>query len=523
MSLNTSLSIASSGLSAVQYELAVASQNISNATTPGYVREISNVASRDAGGQGSGVVIQLTSRAVNEVLQNSLYVQNATVAALAVTTNALNAVSAVQGSTSAGASASNTLADNLGNLQNGFTALDANPSSAVQQQSIVGSASNLAGSIRSLSDTYQTQRQNAQQAIPSEVDQINTSLSTIGSLSQDIMRQLGSGADTADLENQRAAAMSTLSSSLNVKFTETAAGDMLVSTASGLALPTRLNSGPLSTTRAVIGVADAHPGSIPDIKLNGLDVTTSLTGGSLGANITLRDTTLPRMQGELDAFSSVLATRFSNQGLTLFTDGAGKSPGASPALPPPGGQLGLSGSIQVNPAVTANAALVRDGTQAVQDPTAGAPVVPGAVLTGASAFTPNPSGGPAGFTTLISRVLDHALGATLMTGVNQPLSTSAGLGVNGTLSAPYDGAGDLVTLATTLTSSQAQTIDGAASQQTTQIDIQTTLQGKLASSSGVSVDNEMANVVALQNAYESNAKVISAVRSMFSALLAAIN
>ncbi len=522
MSLNTSLSIASSGLSAVQYELGVASQNVANASTPGYLSEIANVASRDAGGQGSGVCIQLTTRAVNDTLQNSLYTQNAAVAGLGVTTNALSAISSVQGSTSADASASNTLADDLGNLQNSFTALDADPSSTVQQQSVVSSAGSLAASIQTLSETYQTQRQDAQQAIPSEVDQVNAGLAAIGSLSEQIMQLRGAGADTADLENQRDAAMSSLSSSLSLKFSETASGDMLVSTAGGLSLPTHATSGPLSTRNASIAVADAYPGSIPGIELNGTDVTASLTGGTLGANITLRDATLPTMQAELDGFSSTLASRFSAQGLTLFTTAAGDQPGADPTTAPPNGQLGFSAEIQVNPAVLSNPALVRDGTTAIQDPTAGATPVAGAITTGASAFTPNPTGGPVGFSTLISRVLTNALGTEVAAGVSQPVTPSTGLGANGGLSAPYAGSGDLVTLATVLTASQAQTIDEATTQQTTQSDIQTTLQANLTSSSGVSVDDQMANVVALQNAYEANAKVVSAIQAMFGDLLAAI-
>ncbi len=498
MSLNTSLSIASSGLGAVQYELGVASQNVANASTPGYVTEVANVASRDAGGQGSGVVIKLTTRAVNDTLQNSLYSQNAKVANLGVTVNALSAISAVQGSTSAGVSSSNTLADNLGNLQNSFTALDADPSNTVDQQAVVSSASTLASSIQTLSSSYQTTRQDAEQAIPSEVDTINANLNTIGSLSTQIMQLRGAGDDTADLENQRSAAMSTLSSSLGVKFAETSAGDMLVSTAGGLSLPTHATSGPLSVQQATIGVADAYPGSIPGIMLNGQDVTPSMTGGTLGANITLRDNTLPTMQGELDAFSSTLATRFSNQGLALFTDGSGNSPGTSPTTPPPTGQLGFSGGIQVNSLVAATPSLVRDGTS-------------GSNTTGA-----------AGYTTVISNVLNYALGTMDATGAAQAPATSTGLGANGTLSAPYAGTGSLVTLATSLTASQAQTIADATNQQTSQTDIQTTLQANLATSSGVSVDDQMANVVALQNAYEANAKVVAAVQSMFSAILAAV-
>ena len=479
--LNTSLSIAQSGLSAVQHELAVASQNVSNASTPGYVAEIANVASRDAGGQGSGVVIQLTTRAVNDTLQNSLYAQNAVVAGLGVTANALSAVSSAQGSTSADAGSSNTLADNLGNLQNSFTVLEASPSSSAAQQSAVSSANDLANSIQTLSSSYQAQRQGAEQALPAEISSINSSLNTIGSISTQIMRQRAAGADTADLENQRAAAMGTLSALVSVKFSETSAGDMLVSTANGLVLPTQASSGPLSIQAVTVGVADAYPGSIPGVELNGQDVTTSLTGGTLGANITLRDSTLPTMQSELDSFSSTLATRFSAQGLSLFVDGSGNSPGTASTLAPPNGQLGFSNSIQVNPAVIANPTDVRDGN--VATPT----------------FTPNPAGGPVGFTTLLTGVLSNTFG------------TPAGTG-----------ASDLSTLATSLTASQAQTIADATTQQANQTDIQTALQTGLTSSSGVSVDDQMANVVALQNAYEANAKVVSAVQTMFTALLAAI-
>ena len=522
MNLNSTLSIASSGLAAVQHELAVASQNVANASTPGYVTEVANVASRDAGGQVSGVSIQLTTLAVNQTLQSALYAQNAVVAGLGVTTNALGAVSSVQGSTTAGAGASGTLSDNLGNLQNGFTTLEADPSNPTQQQTIVANAATVAGSINTLSDTYQAQRQNAQQSIVSEVNTLNNSLATIGDLSQQIMNLRAAGSDTADLENQRSAAMSTLSSVLSVKFNETATGDMVVSTANGLILPTRGVTAPLSTQDATIGVSDSHPGTIPAIELNGKDVTSALTGGALGANITLRDTTLPTMQGELDSFASTLANRFSAQGLTLFTDASGNVPGADPALTAPGGQLGFSAGIQVNAAVTANPALVRDGTQAIQDPTAGAAIVPGAVLTGASAFTPNPSGGPVGFTTLISRVLGNSFGTTIAAGSPQPAARVTGLGATGTLSAPYSGTGSLATLATTLTSSQAQTIADATSRQTSQTDIQATLQGNLTASSGVSVDNQLATVTALQNAYEANAKVVAAVEAMFTALAAAI-
>ena len=152
----------------------------------------------------------------------------------------------------------------------------------------------------------------------------------------------------------------------------------------------------------------------------------------------------------------------------------------------------------------ANPAAVRDGNVAT------------------AAFTPNPAGGPVGFNTLLSAVVRNTFGTTVAAGVLQPAAATTGLGANGGLSTSYTGAGNLATLATSLTASQAQTISDVTSRQTSQTDIQTALQATLNSTSGVSIDDQMANVVALQNAYEANAKVVSTVQSMFTALLAAI-
>ena len=49
-----------------------------------------------------------------------------------------------------------------------------------------------------------------------------------------------------------------------------------------------------------------------------------------------------------------------------------------------------------------------------------------------------------------------------------------------------------------------------------------TLQSKMHSSSGVDIDEEMANLLALQSAYAANARVMSAVNSMFQSLLQSI-
>ena len=519
MGLSASLSIATSGLAAVQSELAVASQNVTNANTAGYAAETSSVSSLTAGGQPDGVRVGLTGRIVNVALQDSLYGQNATVSALTTASNGLAPILALQGSTSADSGSSGTLSDSVGNLQTSLITLEADPSNQAGQGAVVSAAQTLASNIQDTAAAYQTQRQAAQESIIGDVATANASLQLIGSLSGQIVGDQINSISTADLENQRAAAMTTLSNVLSVKFTETANGNMLVSTANGLGLPTTATAtGPLEAADATIGPADAYPGSIPAITLNGRDVTTSLTGGSLGANIQLRDQTLPTMQAELDSFSQTLAGRFNAQGLTLFTDTSGRLPGSSAVATTPAGQVGFSNVIQVNPTVVSDPDTIRDGTTNVT----GGIVAANGAPSGATDFTVN-TGRGSGDTTLIDRLLDHALGSTVQIGVAQPAAASTGLGVNGTLSSPYSSSTDLASLASALTGSQAQTVNGVTTSLSDETAVQSSLTSKVSAVSGVSVDDEMSSVVALQNAYAANAKVVTAVQAMFTALLTAIS
>jgi flagellar hook-associated protein 1 FlgK len=276
-------------------------------------------------------------------------------------------------------------------------------------------------------------------------------------------------------------------------------------------LPTDGQSAPFS-----LGGGSAQPGSyypgggLPGIMMNGQDVTAGMVGGQIGANLLLRDRTLPADQAALDEFAYNLSSRFAAQGLTLFTDGAGAVPiGGGP--PTQSTYVGYAAGIQVNPAVQASPSLVRDGTGAVT----GSP-------TGASAFTPNPAGGPAGFTTLITRVLNFALGSEARSGVPQPAFNTAGLGPGGTLAAPFTGAATLGDYAAAMTASQSADSATTTNQLSTEQAVQTALQGQVSAVSGVSIDAEMSKMIELQNAYTANARVMAMVQSMFGALLQAV-
>jgi flagellar hook-associated protein 1 len=458
MSIDSALSISSGGLANISAQLALLSQNISNAGTPDYAREVGTQDSQSTGGLEMGVRTGASGRQIDLALQKAAFSQDAKVLNLTTQQTALQSIDAVQGVPGEG----NDLPSLVGKLTDAFSTLLSDPSNQAQQNKVVAAAGDLTQQINALSNAYATQGQSADDDITSAVKQVNADLTQIGSLSQQIIRLRVGGQSTADLENQRDALAHDLARLADVKTQPQPSGDMLVMTSSGLVLPT-------------MGDAPALTVSDKSIQLHGTDVTAQLQGGRIGADLTLRDITLPSWQSGLDGFSQTLASRFASQGLTLFT-------GADNAA-----------TIQVNAAVQANPALVRDGTDAIDG-----------TENGATAFTPNPSTGPAGFTTLIQRVLQYSLGNQIASGVPQP-----------------DGAA-LVDQATTLISAQSAASTAVTNQLSDATAMQTSLTARLSSEDGVNLDTELSAMIALQNSYGANARVMGTVQSLFSQLLNAV-
>ena len=92
----------------------------------------------------------------------------------------------------------------------------------------------------------------------------------------------------------------------------------------------------------------------------------------------------------------------------------------------------------------------------------------------------------------------------------------------GTLTAPFSAGGTLSDFATNLVSSQAEQSATTTSNLTTEQALQTSLNAKVSAVSGVNMDTEMSLMLSLQNAYGANARVISAVQSMFTDILQAV-
>jgi flagellar hook-associated protein 1 FlgK len=463
-SLSSIISNAQSGLGAIKAGIAVISDNVANAGVASYSVKTQETSSFDVGGQTFGVRTGQVSRSVNAALEASAWAMASSVAGLTVQSQVLTAINNTQGTPGDGTS----LSDVVTALQSAFTNLQSQPSSQTEQSAVVAAANTLAGTINSTASTITTERNDVQSQIVTTVAGLNSALATVQSTTQQIIAATASGSSTASLEDQRDAALQTLSSTMNLQYSEQPDGNISLSTPGGLSIP--LDS-TFSTQSAVLSPSST-PGSasVPPIMLQSsnpnippVDVTGQISGGSLGALIQLRDTTLPGYTASLDNFSANLANQFSAQGLQLFSDGS-----TSTTLTP---YAGLSSAIEVNPTVAATPSLVRDGTSGAN------------------------SGGTAGFTGVIDNVLNTTFGSS---GTTPSLETQAQNFVS-------QQSADTAQAGTSLTNATAY---------------QTTLGTALSNQSGVDVDQQMGLMIQLQNAYQANAQVITTAAQMFTALTA---
>ena len=505
MSLDLAFGIARTGLQATQRALAQVSHNVANAETPGYTRKDLAPIAMQGADRPMGLRLGEARRVVDDALVAERDSRGAEAAAAGLRETLLGGIEAAHGRPEDG----DSLGDVVAGLRTAFIALRATPGEPGVQRDVLRAAATVATRFNEVAGAIGDARERSQRGIGEEVARVNQGLRSIADLSTRIRAERSAGLSTADLEDRRDTALATLSQSLPVKALRQADGGILLIARGGISLPLDAERDAFATQAAAIGPQAFHggAGTLPGVTLQGVDVTRQLAGGRLAELVRLRDATLPRYQAELDVAAVALTGRLDAQGLALFTDASGTVPDASQPYTA-GGQIGFANVIRVNPALTLNPQLVRDGTQDIT----GAPGLP-------TGFTRNPATGPAGFTTLIDRVLDHSLGETVRPGLAWGPLPSSGLGPDGSLASPFVPPGSIEAYGAALTG--AQTADRAAATEAKgrAEAMQRGLDARFRQQSGVDPDAEMAKLVQLQNAYAANARVMNTAQQMWDQLL----
>lgn len=298
MSLALSLDNALTGLQAAQNNLAVISANIANANTPGYSQETVTQTQIDDGQGGQGVATSVAQRISDPILVANLNNQNSVTSAASTLSSYYQDIQNLFGSVSG----ANSLSDTLDNFNSAMQTLAASPSDTVAQENAVSAGQTLASQLNSLSSGIQSLRGNADTAIGAAVTQVNTLLNNIASYNAEIARARSLNQSTATFEDQRDQAVQQLAQQMNIQTYTNADDSMVVTTPSGQTLvdgiAEQLSFTPTGTMTASI------PGS--GISINGLNITSDITGGNIGALLQMRDQQLPALTAELNQFASQL-------------------------------------------------------------------------------------------------------------------------------------------------------------------------------------------------------------------------
>lgn len=451
-------------LAAHSAAIAVAGNNVANANTPGYARQIANLAANPsvsalgAGGVGTGVslvnITQARDQFVERQMPNALSAQ----AYSQSESDALSALTALNPDLQGG------LPSAVGAFYASLQTWSQNPSDLSLRQSVLGSAQALVTSFNQTSGSIAAARSGLDAAISGKITEINAAAKSLADLNKQIQSATSSGGQANDLMDQRQSAIDTLATLTGATPYTDGAGSVSMALPGGTALVVGISAGQFSA------VPDPANGGYLKLQLTRADGSPptdwdgSSLGGTLGGMFAARDGALKTAADSVDGLAFDMATALN----TVQQNGYDMNGTAGVALfDLPATSSGAAAQISVNPAVAADGRLLAAG-----------------------GATPTASGDNTNILAMIG-----TQSQALPSGANPVATIQTIVSAFGTSSA------------------QAQALaahDGAMA---------SNLQQLRDSTSGVSIDEEMVNLTKAQKAYEAISRVISTANAMLDTLL----
>jgi flagellar hook-associated protein 1 FlgK len=447
------LSIALSGLSVSQQEMATTSNNVANASTPGYTREVTDIAAGDPVEVGSlslgtGVVLEKIESLRDPMLQiqiNQATQQN----------SSLNAsLTQLQQIQTQFASSTSGIGADIGNFFNSLQQLSPDPTSLTLRQSVLTAADTLATDFNAAASSLQTQQSNLDQNVVQSVSQVNSLTSQIASVDQQIGNLQSTDQDPGTLVDTQNNLIQQLSALIDVQ---------VIPSGQGITLATSNGTTLVSGSQSFALTTQSGSGGMQHVMAGTEDITSSLTGGSLAGLIQVRDQEIPSIGSSLDQLAAGLATNL-NAANAMGTD--------------------------------------------LEDPP----------IQGGNIFTTPPVGGVGAAATMTVTMTDPSLIAASSDGTTGSNGNLANLSAvadtplaNG--QTPIDSYSNLVAQVGSAASNTSADADSSNL-------ILQQLNDEEGSVSGVSLNEEAANLIQYQTAYQSAAKVVSTINLM---LLDAVN
>ena len=295
--LTATLTGTASTLDALQYALNIAQNNIDNASTPGYARQIATLepapfdpANGLSGGVERGPMVDTRDLLAEADVWQQSGAQSAAAAEGEALTDVQNALPTADG---AGIPAA------LTNFFNAVSAWSAAPADGSTEQTVMDAAASLAQSFNTTAAAVNQVSQDLTQSIGGTVGEINDLTGQLASLNAAVQR---GGQDDAGLSAQIYNTLENLSGLVNIQVLPQPDGSVQVSLSDGEALVVGTKQYAL-TTGAVAAPTDApvDPQASPLVAIYGADgaeVTRQITSGTLAGQLQVRNVTIPSLTGD---------------------------------------------------------------------------------------------------------------------------------------------------------------------------------------------------------------------------------
>jgi len=289
-------------LDAAQAALQSASNNIANANTPGYTREVALLSENPeyfSGGNltGGGVSVSAIQSVRDELL--NLQIQQQTSLKSRADTESSNLQSLQPLFSSTGEDIASTLAA----FSSCLGQLSSSPTDASVRQSVLDAGQNLANSFHSAAGGLQSAQSAADQQVTQTVAQINSLTSQIAQLNAQLTPSVMAQQNGGTIEDQRDQLVQQLSTLTDISITQSSDGEV-ITTGNGTSLIMGGQSFALQTTTGAGGFQQV-------LDSNGNNITASIQGGQLGGAIQIRDQVIPGFLGSLNSLATQFAAGFN--------------------------------------------------------------------------------------------------------------------------------------------------------------------------------------------------------------------
>lgn len=313
--LNGIMSIAGQALTTQQQAISVTSHNIANVNTPGYSRQklvtTTNIPSDSAvGPMGNGVSAVAIERIYDRFINDQINNESQELGRWDAQKNAVESLEMIFNETYGSG-----LNEAMSEYWNAWQALSNNSAGSAERQVLVTRGQILSSTFNKLDSDLTRSQQDLDLAIAATVTDVNRLSAQLADLNQKVVSSETGTQNANDFRDQRDLVLKELSELIDLNAFEDANGSVSVLIAGGRPLVSGTASWQLSTELNASGLQDVV---WLDDDGNSVNINNDISGGKLKGWLETRDVLIPGFLNRLDTLAQTLVTEVNNLHQTGF-------------------------------------------------------------------------------------------------------------------------------------------------------------------------------------------------------------